>query len=93
MRKLKLDMDQLQVETFDTAADRADERGTVRGHAWTLLGCGYGSWDAPAICDPDQPTVTRMYDYCECLYTEGLRVETCFGDCHTQWGTCEACTA
>jgi hypothetical protein len=33
MRKLKLDMDGLAVESFEMTAGSADERGTVRGNA------------------------------------------------------------
>lgn len=32
MNKLKLDLDGLQVETFETAAADGAERGTVHGH-------------------------------------------------------------
>ncbi|HEU4457211.1 MAG TPA: hypothetical protein VFR81_29345 [Longimicrobium sp.] len=32
MRKLRLDVDALKVESFDAAKDIAKERGTVRGH-------------------------------------------------------------
>jgi len=32
MKKLSLDLDQLQVDTFDTAAGGATPRGTVRGN-------------------------------------------------------------
>lgn len=37
MRKIQLDVDNLQVESFTTAGD-GDERGTVAGHAWTITG-------------------------------------------------------
>ncbi|HEU0301843.1 MAG TPA: hypothetical protein VFR37_20480 [Longimicrobium sp.] len=30
--KLKLELDDLRVDTFDTAADEGSERGTVHGH-------------------------------------------------------------
>ena len=59
MRKLKLDPEALHVQSFDTAAARA-ERGTVRGaehtfgldcetleHPW----CGYQTYEIPACGD------------------------------------------
>ena len=36
MRKIRLDLEKLDVETFETAADELS-RGTVRGH-WSQLG-------------------------------------------------------
>jgi hypothetical protein len=37
MRKLKLDLDLLRVDTFAPAEDEPRERGTVRGH-WSMRG-------------------------------------------------------
>jgi hypothetical protein len=37
MSKLKLDLDQLDVQSFETATGREDERGTIRGHARSEL--------------------------------------------------------
>ena len=54
MRKIRLDVDRLKVESFPTSADGRTERGTVRGQ-----GSGYGcptdhsiSADAMCICRP-----------------------------------------
>jgi hypothetical protein len=49
MNKIKLDLDRLRVETFETAAADRPERGTVHGH-WSQVGtcdgrvgtCQYG---------------------------------------------------
>jgi hypothetical protein len=49
MNKVKLNVDRLQVESFDTSAAEAMERGTVHGH-WSQVGtcdaragtCQYG---------------------------------------------------
>jgi hypothetical protein len=39
MKKLKLEVETLRVESFKTAEDRPEPRGTVRGHApWPPLG-------------------------------------------------------
>ena len=35
MRKLRLDVDELQVEAFETVLSGARRSGTVRGHDWT----------------------------------------------------------
>jgi hypothetical protein len=43
MRKMKLDMDGLAVESFEMTAGGADERGTVRGNAATLRLCSVAS--------------------------------------------------
>jgi len=52
MKKLMLSVDELRVETFDTAA-RAEQRGTVAGQEYTTgggrLGCDFG-------CAGDGPT-------------------------------------
>jgi hypothetical protein len=40
MNKMKLNLDGLQVETFETAAADGTERGTVHGH-----------WSQPGTCD------------------------------------------
>ena len=37
MKKIKLELDRLQVESFDTAAAESDSRGTVHGH-WSQMG-------------------------------------------------------
>lgn len=49
MNKLRLDLEHLQVETFDTDAANGGDRGTVHGH-WSQMGtcdgraatCQYG---------------------------------------------------
>ena len=37
MRKIRLDIDNLAVESFDTARPEEKKTGTVRGHAVTLV--------------------------------------------------------
>ena len=59
MKKLSLELDTLQVETFETAAADLPERGTVHGH-WSQVGtcdgrvatCQYGG-----TCGPGCATV------------------------------------
>lgn len=49
MRKMKLDMDKLAVESFEMTAGDADERGTVRGNAATRF-CSLASGCAGDTC-------------------------------------------
>jgi hypothetical protein len=37
MRKLKLEVESLAVESFDTAAELKEERGTVHGNAYPII--------------------------------------------------------
>lgn len=78
MRKLKLQVEALRVDTFDTAA-LAEGRGTVRGAEHT-----YG-WDCETIEHPWCGYQTYEFDTCGCHPgTTGsgsggpTAVETCF---------------
>jgi hypothetical protein len=57
MRKVRLDMDALKVESFATAERGADKRGTVRGHSspdftcWQTCDRICPSISGPAPCD------------------------------------------
>ncbi len=42
MSKLRLNVDQLQVESFTVTSERPSRRGTVRGHAEATYGCTAG---------------------------------------------------
>jgi hypothetical protein len=53
MRKLKLDIDSLAVQTFETD-EAARKRGTVQAHD-SLASTG-GPWFCPAACETDFPT-------------------------------------
>ena len=53
MKKVKLDLDRLVVESFDAEPVRKD-RGTVRGHesGWPFTCYPCSDWDScPATCD------------------------------------------
>jgi hypothetical protein len=56
MRKISLNVSSLQVESFETADDKAKERGTVQGHAsWytcPLTMCGADCLSGPNPCQP-----------------------------------------
>jgi hypothetical protein len=74
MAKIKLDLDALQIESFDTVATPKD-RGTVRGqegteqYTWCQESCagtcGTHCWGA---CGPDEhgPTVTECTQILNC---------------------------
>jgi hypothetical protein len=47
MRKLRLNIEQLQVESFSPQASKDRDAGTVRGHADATYGCTEG-WDGCA---------------------------------------------
>jgi hypothetical protein len=84
MRKLKLDLDQLTVDSFDTDADDGAQRGTVEAHSLRCvspfetceaLSCNYTCGTCNATCA----------SCASCFNTCG---NTCGGSCY---GTCETC--
>ena len=86
MRKLKLDVDQLEVEAFDTGAGGAGGRGTVRGHYPTGYDCPF-TYASPVDCNVPVETQTNVLDVCVCSQT-GPKQLTC-DECYTQWEACE----
>lgn len=84
MAKLKLEMDELVVDSFETLPVRDTRRGTVEGHA---------TWDTcrPLVCtETQEPTA---YYTCPntcantCAYTcDDVTCATCANTCQ---GTCE----
>lgn len=79
MKKLTLELDALQVESFDVSPDQDQERGTVRAHDYTNdLDCWGDNDDKLATCDYSCDTC----DYsCNGTCGEG----TCFGDTCVCW--------
>ena len=77
MRKLRLDLEELVVESFDTADGEETKAGTVHGHGWTAwqgcdisagsycATCGYGG----QVCPQDTLTC-----FASCLMTNGYAV-------------------
>ena len=70
MKKLALDLEKLEVESFDTESDGADRRGTVRGHLATDsctqgLDCIFTDWEScyggcsDSGCGPGQKCYTE----------------------------------
>src|SRR5687768_9291815 len=93
MHKLKLDLDQLTVESFDTNPDESAQRGTVEAHSHACvspfetcaaLGCPTGTCDAScATC----ATCVSCYGTCyTCANTCG---DSCYGTCVSCLTECE----
>jgi hypothetical protein len=87
MKKLRLNLDQLAVETFDVTFTAAQTGGTVRGHV---------SWPAPATCvntDCEQNTCAETCRTCPdtCFYSCGGTCEnSCEGSCVATCGPCDS---
>ena len=88
-KALKLEIDELAVESFETAA-ASGERGTVHGHA-TLKTCpGRDTCDAAAgTCYDSCVCGTAYPDYCP-LPTYEL-APSCMDTCDTCLETCRTC--
>jgi len=73
MKKLSLELDQLQVETFTTGGQRLPEKGTVQGHY------GTNHTQAGHTCDAVSCGGT-CYEYtCEWTCTQTARYTYCDG--------------
>ncbi|HEX8690810.1 MAG TPA: hypothetical protein VF746_00065 [Longimicrobium sp.] len=71
MKKLKLEAEDLRVESFPTAEGEAEE-GTVHAHA-TRFQTG-GCWSCDARCIETAPeTCDNSLDYCTCACTDDWR--------------------
>lgn len=75
-KKLKLDLDSLEVQSFATA-DAPEGRGTVRGHGgqpctyWGSCACATGYWDCTTSRETQQSCdYTRAGDTCDSFPTE-----------------------
>lgn len=98
--KIRLNLNELQVETFSTTMGAAERRGTVHGHsdADSTSFCGpYYSWDGGADCHTYNQGTETCY-FCEGEYTgftcycrercpSGGR-ESCVEN-HETWGECD----
>jgi hypothetical protein len=88
MKKLKLDLDDLRVDSFDTTpAAAAGERGTVHGqYPETYRGC-----------NTDEETCDSCFGSCgdtcgySCNGTCGTCAESCNGTCNTCYTNCGSC--
>ena len=66
MRKIRLDVDALRVDSFDTAAGAESQRGTVRGHSY------------PDACFPPSGSDDPFLDTCGYATCAG---DTCWYSC------------
>ncbi|HEU0013042.1 MAG TPA: hypothetical protein VFQ45_05135 [Longimicrobium sp.] len=69
MRKLKLDLEQLDVETFETEEPEAQTRGTVKAHDPTNL--------QARTCDPFRGTCFGFTCILTCICTGIANPATC----------------
>jgi hypothetical protein len=67
MRKLSLDLDDLQVETFDTTAS-GSKRGTVVGQETTWGTCNSGACSEGGTWCGNTCDTTCNADLCDCTY-------------------------
>ena len=84
MRKMKLDVGELDVESFDTAAEK-DGRGTVVAHATVRRDeCG-PSLALPCPTDDCTETCTTRWTKCDCNTLEWTCYvnSTCYDTCNT----------
>jgi len=81
MKKLSLDLDQLAVESFDTTAEAARSRGTVRGHVLTDTTCGQFICDCPTGSGESCQADLCGSDVCESADCGSI-------NCPTAWHTC-----
>lgn len=99
-QKLRLRMDDLQVETFETARDAA-ERGTVRAHeeydtatvyepAYVHGGCACNTYDqtCQGTCAPSCAATCPGHPGCEEMETQYL---TCGATCRWVGGQAQLC--
>jgi hypothetical protein len=88
MKKIRLDLDMLSVDSFDTVARHDGDQGTVFGHrppAYTYdMQCSEG----PSCLDCDTGTGTGASDCGTCATACGTCATDC-GTCATACGTCD----
>ena len=84
MKRLKLDMDDLRVESFASTNEPAGGRGTVRAHAKATYGCtqGYDSCDTLyATCDDFTCHALTGCFICSGYATTCVSEASCLADC------------
>lgn len=89
MKKIRLDLDMLSVESFDTVARKDGDEGTVFGHRppdtyWQFCSDGQTCLDSCFDCG------TGASDCGTCATACGTCATNC-GTCASACGTCETC--
>jgi hypothetical protein len=89
MKKVRLELDALSVESFDTVARDGAADGTVFGQATYQAYCSYGYTCPETECADDCGTYAT--DCGSCATCEGTCAATCDDPscCPTQCGTCD----
>lgn len=89
MKKLKLTLEDLQVESFETSSERQDAEGTVNGNGVTVEGTCDVTCDDRALCDNNtggcEPNTSGDAIQCGC-WTESWACKT-WQPC-TEYGFC-----
>jgi hypothetical protein len=86
MKRLKLDLDELVVESFKATDAPAGQRGTVKGHAKATTGCTVG-WDTcqtqAESCEGTCIAASACDYFSQCVGWCASQHETCscFGSC------------
>jgi hypothetical protein len=105
MKKLNLDLEHLEVETFDVLPDAPGGAGTVAGHEDTDNSCQVSCPDRTCtacpqntmcICEPVYYSEASCLDACDPNWTTGCGVSpnytfSCYGTCG-QWTCAPECT-
>jgi hypothetical protein len=86
MRKIKLDIDSLRVESFDLESE-ANGPSTIQGYAEAVGGA------EPATNSPSCPTNGCGTCYETCWKTCAYTCEGTTGGTETQWYSCNPCDA
>jgi hypothetical protein len=73
-RKLRLDLNELSVESFSVQRERGDGRGTVHGNS---------EYDSYQRCPPTEPG-SDSYGEASCGWTCGFECDRTFDMCYTQ---------
>jgi hypothetical protein len=69
MRKLRLDIESLTVQTFDTVSSATTGRGTVRGHDWSNQ-FTFCFTEQASTCEPAYTCPECAFTLAQCPETE-----------------------
>lgn len=71
MRKIRLELEELSVESFDTAAGDESPRGTVRGHSTDTqeTACGPDGSNPFTSCYSDAPDCQTLWGWSGCDFS------------------------
>ena len=96
MDKVRLTLEELQVQSFATTSGPADGRGTVRAHDWPTdeRGCPTGNpaWDScgDTCWETCGDSCGGSCNTCNCESAD-CSADTCFWGCYTDIGMISIC--